>query len=69
MSDFRVIKRCPLSLPVAVPMAPMRTAGMAIIMHPNDAENDRYLAWVDVLHERTLWKYTCQGIPPNICSV
>ena len=47
-------------------MAPIRKAGMAIKMHPNEAENERYLACFDVLQANTLWKYTCQGIPPNI---
>jgi hypothetical protein len=54
------------SLPVAVAMAPIRKAGIAIKIQPNEAENDRYLACLEVLQASTLWKYTCQGMPPNI---
>ena len=42
------------NLLVDTPTAPMRTAGMAITMQPNEAENDKYFAWVDVLQARTL---------------
>jgi hypothetical protein len=44
----------------------MRKAGMAIRMQPKEAENDKYLACFDVLQASTRWKYTCQGMPPNI---
>ena len=42
------------NLLVDAPTAPMRTAGMAITMQPNEAENDKYFAWRDVLQARTL---------------
>lgn len=47
-------------------MAPIRTDGMAMIRQPSPPTNDRYLAVPTVLADRTLWKYTCQGSPPNM---
>ena len=41
------------TLPVEAPMAPIRTAGTAIKMHPNEAKNDSTLAPVAVLHDNT----------------
>lgn len=49
-------------------MAPMRTDGTAMTMHPNAARKERTWAYVAEEADRTLWKYTCQGIPPSICS-
>ena len=51
---------------VEAPTAPMRRAGMAAMKHPKEAANDRYLACLVVLHERTRWKYACHGIPPKV---
>lgn len=47
-------------------MAPIRTDGMAMIRQPSPPTNDRYLAVPTVFADRTLWKYTCHGSPPNM---
>lgn len=47
-------------LPVALAIAPMRQAGMALIMHPTDALYDNVCAVRADLDDKTLWKYTCQ---------
>lgn len=49
-------------------MAPMRTEGTAMTRQPKAARNERTWAYVAEEADRTLWKYTCQGIPPSICS-
>lgn len=48
-------------------MAPMRTEGTAMMRHPKAARKERTWAYVAEEADRTLWKYTCQGIPPSIC--
>ena len=40
-------------LPVEAPMAPMRIAGTAMNMHPNEAKNDSTRALFGVLHDNT----------------
>lgn len=40
-------------LPVEAPIAPIRTAGIAINKHPNEAAKDRPLALAAVLHDNT----------------
>ena len=40
-------------LPAEAPIAPMRTAGIAITRHPNEAARDRPLALAAVLHDST----------------
>lgn len=40
-------------LPVEAPIAPMRTAGIAISKHPNEAARERPLALAAVLHDNT----------------
>lgn len=52
--------------PVEAPMAPINIDGIAIIMQPNAAAYERYWAREWVLLDKTRWKYTCQGMPPNI---
>ena len=55
-----------MHLPVADPIAPMRMAGMAMIRQPNDAAKERICALAADWHDKTRWKYTCQGMPPKI---
>ena len=40
-------------LPVEAPIAPMRIAGTAMNMHPNEAKNDSTRALFGVLHDNT----------------
>jgi len=40
-------------LPVEAPMAPMRIAGTAMNMHPNEAKKDSTRALFGVLHDST----------------
>lgn len=40
-------------LPVEAPMAPMRIAGTAINIHPNEAKNESTRALFGVLHDNT----------------
>ena len=52
--------------PVDFPTAPIRTAGMTITKQPKEPANESMRALVELLLDRTRWKYTCHGIPPNI---
>lgn len=40
-------------LPAEAPMAPMRTAGIAITTHPSEAAKERPFALAAVLHDNT----------------
>lgn len=40
-------------LPAEAPMAPMRTAGIAITTHPREAAKERPFALAAVLHDNT----------------
>ena len=46
-------------LPVEAAMAPIITAGMAIIMQPNPAAIDKPTARPPVFCDNTRWKYAC----------
>ena len=43
-------------LPAEAPIAPIRTAGIAISKHPNEAARERPLALAAVLQDSTRWK-------------
>jgi hypothetical protein len=43
-------------------MAPIRTGGMAMMIHPKAATYDNIWALPAVLLDNTLWKYTCNSI-------
>ena len=47
-------------------IAPIRTAGIAINIAPNDAKNDNPWAYEVFFADSTRWKYTCHGRPPQI---
>ena len=47
-------------------MAPIKMAGITMTMQPMEAKKDSTWAFFGVLQDKTRWKYTCQGIPPQI---
>jgi hypothetical protein len=47
------------NLRVALAIAPIRTGGMAMMIHPKAATYDSICALPAVLLDSTLWKYTC----------
>jgi hypothetical protein len=54
--------QCNTNLRVALAMAPIRTGGMAMMIHPKAATYDNIWALPAVLLDNTLWKYTCNNI-------
>ena len=59
--------------PVEAPMAPMSTAGTAMIIHPREAFRDNIRAFTGVLQQHTLkvdlpWKATANLDTKNVAS-
>ena len=55
-----------LAIPADLAAAPSNAAGIAATIQPNAPTNDNIWARLGDLEERTRWKYTCHGIPPQI---